>query len=128
MITTIRLFPLILSFAFLLNACADDEKRIEEPLEVDHTYDDPVSSDEEAVPMEDSDESVFEPLPQNNFSDDAESEEHDGALSEQDGAMPQAAPSEKGGIISSGVKEDKKRCRLITDELERRKCLREQAK
>jgi hypothetical protein len=120
--------------------CADDSTKMEEPLNADQVDDDPAGSDENGgsleSPSEDMPPSPEEPAIQefqNEMnSSDMESDEseaaEDSAVSEPEGASPQAAPSEKGGIISSGVKKEKKRCRLIADELERQKCLREQAK
>jgi hypothetical protein len=119
--------------------CADDSTKMEEPLDADQVDDDPASSDDNGGSLESPavevppapEEPAMEEFHDGMNSSDMESDEaeavEDSAVSESEGASPQAAPSEKGGIISSGVKKEKKRCRLIADELERQKCLREQA-
>ena len=124
-----------ISFIFVVTAmsaaCSDDSEKMFEPLDVNQVDDDPASADENAGSLEDSaDEGPApnEPMMQEDSNSFEMEGAEDGALSEPSApAMPEAAPSEKGGIISSGVK-DKKRCRLIADELERQKCLRSQAK
>lgn len=115
-----RRSQLNVSFIFAINvifaSCADNDARVEEPIFSDQADDSPVNADEnggEEAPAKSDGQ-------QESIDDEAA---QDGALSEPSGAMPEAAPSEKGGIISSGAK-DKKRCSLIADELERQKCLR----
>ncbi len=131
MLSFLRTLTLMFCTVAVVTACADDKDKMEEPLHSDQVDDDPQSSDDNAGSLEDSFGGTPAPAaPTNEESFDSEAvegAEEDGAMSEPEGAMPEAAPSEKGGIISSGVK-DKKRCRLIADELERQKCLRQQAK
>lgn len=130
MLSFLRTLRLMLCTIVVVTACADDQNKMEEPLHLDQVDDEPESSDDNAGSLDDSTDGAPAPEPMNeeSFDSDAvEGAEEDGAMSEPESAMPEAAPSEKGGIISSGVK-DKKRCRLIADELERQKCLRQQAK
>ncbi len=133
MIRSIRTFSLMLCIAVAFIACSDDKKRMEEPLDADPVDDDSVGADENAGSSEGS-PTPSNAVPEEPTLDDAEdveadeSMEQDDAMSESEEVSPGAAPSEKGGIISSGVKKERKRCRLIADELERQKCLREQAK
>ena len=125
MLCSLRKITFVFAVIVAFVACSDDSAKLEEPIDADQVDDDPASSDENAGSLDESfDDSA--PMEPDSQQEESMSEDVEGALSEPDGALP-AAPSEKGGIISSGVK-DKKRCRLIADELERQKCLRQQAK